>query len=211
MQHLWCTSKVTFLWRLQHHVKPGKVFALHRIKEHAPLLVRPRQFFLSFSLAAALQAGHLSRWLRHGQIDLPTPSVHRLPVTRYLILFCSSSFSRLSVRCGSSKPPSLLVFLRISAHFTATLGIPLASTSPSSLAVSIARPGLSPGFHDRLTEPPTRSLRPHLTTLAPTYYRGCWHVVSRGFLEGYRQASRLLTLALRPQQQCFTTRRPSSH
>jgi hypothetical protein len=23
--------------------------------------------------------------------------------------------------------------------------------------------------------------------LPPTYYRGCWHVVSRGFLHGYRQ------------------------
>ena len=26
--------------------------------------------------------------------------------------------------------------------------------------------------------------------LPPTYYRGCWHVVSRGFLKWYRQTSR---------------------
>jgi hypothetical protein len=37
----------------------------------------------------------------------------------------------------------------------------------------------------------------------PTYYRGCWHVVSRGFLLGYRHF-------LRHQGQSFTIRRPSS-
>ena len=37
----------------------------------------------------------------------------------------------------------------------------------------------------------------------PTFYRGCWHVVIRGFLTGYRHF-------LRPLQQGFTTRRPSS-
>src|SRR5213082_3823455 len=36
----------------------------------------------------------------------------------------------------------------------------------------------------------------------PTYYRGCWHVVSRGFFRGYRQD--------RPPEKRFTTRRPSS-
>src|SRR5215472_14495406 len=36
----------------------------------------------------------------------------------------------------------------------------------------------------------------------PTYYRGCWHVVSRGFLLWYRH--------YRPKRQSFTTRRPSS-
>src|SRR5207249_6530652 len=29
--------------------------------------------------------------------------------------------------------------------------------------------------------------------LPPTYYRGCWHVVSRGFFWRYRQSERLLT------------------
>ena len=37
----------------------------------------------------------------------------------------------------------------------------------------------------------------------PTSYRGCWHVVSRGFLLGYRHF-------LRPQGQRFTIRKPSS-
>ena len=38
--------------------------------------------------------------------------------------------------------------------------------------------------------------------LPPTYYRGCWHVVSRGFLLGYRH--------YRHQGQRFTIRKPSS-
>ena len=38
--------------------------------------------------------------------------------------------------------------------------------------------------------------------MPPTYYRGCWHVVSRGFLDRYRH--------YRPYQQRFTIRRPSS-
>src|SRR3954468_4060071 len=29
--------------------------------------------------------------------------------------------------------------------------------------------------------------------LLPTYYRGCWHVVSRSFLWRYRQSTRLFT------------------
>src|SRR5881296_2493162 len=37
----------------------------------------------------------------------------------------------------------------------------------------------------------------------PTYYRGCWHVVSRGFFLGYRHC-------VLPQEKQFTTRRPSS-
>src|SRR4030065_2111323 len=30
--------------------------------------------------------------------------------------------------------------------------------------------------------------------LHPTYYRGCWHVVSRCFLKGYRQSARMLAV-----------------
>ena len=39
--------------------------------------------------------------------------------------------------------------------------------------------------------------------LPPTYYRGCWHVVSRGLFLRYRHF-------LRPVQKKFTIRRPSS-
>ncbi len=43
--------------------------------------------------------------------------------------------------------------------------------------------------------------------LPPTYYRGCWHVVSRDFLEEYRQADQSAFL---PPRQEFTFRKTSS-
>ncbi len=60
----------------------------------------------------------------------PTPSIHRLRrgLPGYLILFAPHAFEPQR-QLPSSKPPSPLVFLLISTHFTATLGIPL--TSPA--------------------------------------------------------------------------------
>ena len=60
----------------------------------------------------------------------PTPSNHRLRrgLPGYLILFAPHAFEPQR-QLQSSKPPSPLVFLLISTHFTATLGIPL--TSPA--------------------------------------------------------------------------------
>ena len=60
----------------------------------------------------------------------PTPSIHRLRrgLPGYLILFAPHAFEPQR-QLLSSKPPSPLVFLLISTHFTATLGIPL--TSPA--------------------------------------------------------------------------------
>ena len=103
-----------------------------------------------------------------------------------------------------SRPPSPLVFLLISTHFTATLGIPLSSPA---LKKSSFNPltGLSPALL-RLTYFPTCApFTPNNSgqRSPPTYYRGCWHVVSRGFLPRYRHF-------LRPGRQQFTTRRPSS-
>src|SRR5919106_3586501 len=43
--------------------------------------------------------------------------------------------------------------------------------------------------------------------LPPTFYRGCWHVVSRGFFYRYRHH---LERWLLPCRKRFTTRRPSS-
>ena len=71
----------------------------------------------------------------------------------------------------------------------------------SSSAVPNAVPGLSPGF----------SLQTCLATYAPftpsksgqrslpTYYRGCWHVVSRSFLLRYRLFSSLKTEVYNPK------------
>ena len=86
---------------------------------------------LSFILANVLP-----RWNTYCVCDgteepcSPTPSIHRLRrgLPGYLILFAPHAFEPQR-QLPSSKPPSPLVFLLISTHFTATLGIPL--TSPA--------------------------------------------------------------------------------
>ena len=84
---------------------------------------------LSFILANVLP-----RWNTYCVCDgteelcSPTPSIHRLRrgLPGYLILFAPHAFEPQR-QLPSSKPPSPLVFLLISTHFTATLGIPLTS------------------------------------------------------------------------------------
>ena len=86
---------------------------------------------LSFILANVLP-----RWNTYCVCDgtekqcFPTPSIHRLRrgLPGYLILFAPHAFVP-QCQFQSSKPPSPLMFLLISTHFTATLGIPL--TSPA--------------------------------------------------------------------------------
>ena len=72
---------------------------------------------------------------RKGSIP-PTPSIHRLRrgLPGYLILFAPHAFAPQR-QLQSRKPPSPLVFLLISTHFTATLGIPLPSPAlkPNSI------------------------------------------------------------------------------
>ena len=74
----------------------------------------------------------------------PTPSIHRLRrgLPGYLILFAPHAFEP-QCQLQSSRPPSPLVFLLISTHFTATLGIPPASPAlqPGSFKCS---PGVEP-------------------------------------------------------------------
>ena len=76
----------------------------------------------------------------------PTPSDHRLRLglPGYLILFAPLAFAPQR-QSWPRKPPSPPVFFPISAHFTATLGIPL---SPTRLKPASSRcgPGLSPGL-----------------------------------------------------------------
>ena len=66
----------------------------------------------------------------------PTSSIHRLGrgLPGYLILFAPHAFEPQRQLC-SSKSPSPPMFLLISMHFTATLGIPLTSPTlkPSSI------------------------------------------------------------------------------
>ena len=58
-----------------------------------------------------------------------TPSTHRLRrgLPGYLILFAPHAFAPQR-QLQTREPPSPLVFLHISTHFTATRGIPLSSS-----------------------------------------------------------------------------------
>ena len=103
-----------------------RFFALHRINHMLHRLCGPPSIPLSFNLAVVLP-----RWSAYcvgcGTEDSsPTPSTHRLRrgLPGYLILFAPHAFEPQR-QLSSSKPPSPLVFLLISTHFTATLGIPL--------------------------------------------------------------------------------------
>ena len=123
----------------------------------------------------------------------PTPSIHRLRrgLPGYLILFAPHAFEPQR-QLSSSKPPSPLVFLLISTHFTATLGIPLSSPilQPGSFNPLT---GLSPALLRLTYQAACAPFTPNNSgqRLPPTYYRGCWHVVSRGLLFGYRHFSRV--------------------
>ena len=116
------------------HRSPGcqalvRFFALLRIKPHTPPLVRaPVNSFEFQPCDRTPQVGYLMRLLRHGTLSGPTPSIHRLRrgLPGYLILFAPHAFAPQR-QLLSSRPPSPLVFLRISTHFTATHGIPPAS------------------------------------------------------------------------------------
>ena len=114
------------------------------------------------------------------------------------------TLSRLSVSC---RPESRLLhwcssqYLRISPlHWE--FRFPLRYSRP---AVSIAAPGLSPGISRLTCLPACAPFTPSKSgqRLSPTYYRGCWHVVSRDFLTRYRHS-------ILPSRQQFTIRRPSS-
>ena len=79
---------------------------------------------------------------------------------------------------------------------------PLRYSSPT---VSNAVPELSSGISRQTYQTTCGPFTPNESEQRspPTYYRGCWHVVSRGFLQRYRHL-------FRPSWQRFTIRRPSS-
>ena len=124
----------------------------------------------------------------------PTPSIHRLRrgLPGYLILFAPHAFAPQR-QLSSSKPPSPLVFLLISTHFTATLGIPLSSPALKKYSFHPIT-GLSPELLRQTDIPTCAPFTPNNSgqRLPPTYYRGCWHVVSRGLLFGYRHFNKVL-------------------
>ena len=124
-----------------------RFFALLRIKPHTPLLVRaPVNSFEFQPCGRTPQAGYLLRLLRHRSLLTPTPSIHRLQrgLPGYLILFAPHAFVPQR-QLKPSRPPSPLVFLLISTHFTATLGIPPASTSLKTISFKCS-PGVKPRY-----------------------------------------------------------------
>ena len=113
-----------------------RFFALRRIKPHTPPLVRAPVNSLVLIALTPAQKGSIP----------PTPSTHRLRpgLPGYLIPFAPLAFVPQR-QLSSRKPLSPLVFLLISTHFTATLGILLSSPilqSPSFRPLT----GLSPAL-----------------------------------------------------------------
>ena len=133
-------------------------------------LCGPPSIPLSFNLAAVLP-----RWITYcvnsgtEGVSPPTPSNHRLRcgLPGYLILFAPHTFAPQR-QLQSSKSPSPLVFLPISTHFTATLGIPLTSSAlkPTSLQSNshLKSRTFTPHLIGRLHALYAQSFR---TTLAP--------------------------------------------
>ena len=152
---------------LGHRISPAspicqalvRFFALLRIKPHAPLLVRPPVNSFEFQPCGRTpQAGRLMRWLRHGGIVPPTPSVHRLRLglPGYLILFAPPAFAPQR-RCRPRRLPSPSVFFPISAHFTATPGIPPPPAASEASSSGRFR-GLSPRLRRRRLKARLRAL-----------------------------------------------------
>ena len=79
----------------------------------------------------------------------------------------------------------------------------------SSLPVPTARAELSPAFSQQAQQAAYKLFTPNNSgqRSRPTYYRGCWHVVSRRFFCTYPQ---LISINLDLYRKRFTTRKPSS-
>ena len=110
-------------------------------------LCGPPSIPLSFNLAAVLpRRDTYCVGCGTGGVLPPTPSIHRLRrgLPGYLILFAPHAFVPQR-QLQSRKPPSPPVFLLISTHFTATLGIPLSSPALKSDSIGCS-PQVKPGY-----------------------------------------------------------------
>ena len=89
------------------------------------------------------------------------------------------------------------VYLRISPLHT-EFRLPLRH---SRTTVSNAAPELSPGISHLTCNPAYTPFTPSKSgqRSPPTYYRGCWHVVSRGLFIRYRHASSLIKEVYNPK------------
>ncbi len=146
---------------------------------------------MSFNLAAVVPRRHTYRVSCGTEACDPTPSVHRLQLglPGYLILFAPLAF--VSQRQGHSRNlPSYwrsFRYLRI-LPLHRKFQFPLLPSRPVvSTALSRLSRKLSPSTHQSAYTPFTPSKSGQRSP--PTYHRGCWHVVSRGFLWEYRHSS----------------------
>jgi hypothetical protein len=152
-------------------------------------LCGPPSIPLSFNLAAVLPRRD-TECVSSGTAGWTpaTPRIHRLRrgLPGYLIPFAPHAVA--PQRQGqASAPPSPPVFFRISTHFTAPPGIPCTSPALQPRRLAAVR-RLSRRF-------PTATYAAAYTPFTPSHsgqrspptsYRGCWHVVCRGLLGGYR-------------------------
>ena len=100
--------------------------------------------------------------------------------------------------------PEICLRFRCSSRYLRIPPLHLEFQSPlrnSSSTVSDAVPELSSGISHQTYQTTCGPFTPNESEqrLSPTYYRGCWHVVSRDFLQRYRQISSLLTAVYNPK------------
>ena len=132
MQHLAYSTEVRFTFQITSICILAQVrfLAYHRIKPHAPPLVRtPVNSFEFQPCGRTPQVVYLTVSLGCTNSKVHTSSKHRLGrgLPGYLILFAPHAFVP-QCQLRSSQLPSQLVFYGISMHFTATCHIPLTST-----------------------------------------------------------------------------------
>ena len=134
MHHLsLCPRKGSSTLECQRISRPGKVLRV-AFKPHAQPLVRAPVNSLVSTLRSYSPGGVLNAFaaaLKGG--NPPTLSTHHLRrgLPGYLILFAPHAFEPQR-QLQTREPPSPLVFLHISTHFTATHGIPLSSSALKS-------------------------------------------------------------------------------
>ena len=167
-------------------------------------LCRLHQFFEFQPFAVVLPGGLLIvlTAARKGSVP-PTPSNHRLQrglqVSNPVLLprFQSLNVSKSPMAAFATGVPLISTFHRYTRNSAYLYFTP-------RTAVSNAAHGLSPCISHLTCRPAYAPFTPSNSgqRSLPTYYRGCWHVVSRSFLLKYRH--------YRPLRQEFTIRKPSS-
>ena len=142
----------------------------------------------------------------------PTPSAQRLQhgLPGYLILFAPHAFApqrqytAQRPAFATGVPPDICAFHR----YTRNSSLPYCTlVCPYPLQYT----GLSPGLSQQTRQTAYKLFTPNNSgqRSRPTYYRGCWHVVSRRFLSSYRQPTHQGAGLLHWRKR-FTTRRPPS-